>query len=313
MKVSIIINCRNGKDYLPNALASAYGQTYPDFEVILIDNFSTDGSADFATATNPATRVFRCPQPMHLGAARNFGITKAKGDLICFHDVDDTWYPDKLSRQIGFMAENEVDFCYAGVTEITESGRVLRDFIPKGECGDFLSRLLLHFDINMVTPMLKRALVTPVEDAFDVDFHASEEYDLFLRLAVKHRFGAMDCVLGHYTVRENSLTNEKARYWYQERASTLRKLRGMLGARYADVHVEMEKARARGLYYLACYLMNTGRAKRARRIMGLISPLDPRYKILYLATFWPFSWEVAHRRNIKSILLRYIGVFRHVR
>ena len=304
--VSVIINCRDGKSYLADALNSAFSQTYRNFEVILIDNCSTDGSADFAVAYNPDTKVFVCPEPMHLGAARNFGISKAKGELICFHDVDDTWVPDKLERQIEFMRKNDLDFCYAGVKEVTENGVFLRDFSPEFGCGDFLKRLLLDFDINMVTPMMKTSLVTPASEAFDPDFRASEEYNLFMRLAVSHRFGAMDEVLGKYTVREDSLTNEKLNFWYIERAKTLTALRKMLGPRLSAVQAEMDAARGRGFYYLACYLMSQKRIRRARKVMSAISWMDKRYRVLFWATFWPYGWQLLHKRNVKAVLLRMI-------
>jgi glycosyltransferase involved in cell wall biosynthesis len=108
MLISTIIPVRNGERYLAEALESALAQTYPQVEILVVDDGSTDKTAEIAHRYAPIKYIF---QP-HAGAAaaRNRAIPLAKGDFFAFLDADDVWLPDKLALQMAaFNAESNFD------------------------------------------------------------------------------------------------------------------------------------------------------------------------------------------------------------
>ena len=104
--VSIITPVHNSERFLQQTIDSVLAQTYKEWEHILVDDCSTDGSADLIrayTSTDARIRYIRLNENSGAGIARNKAIEQAKGDYIAFLDSDDTWYPKKLERQLEFM------------------------------------------------------------------------------------------------------------------------------------------------------------------------------------------------------------------
>lgn len=103
--VSVVIPCYNGEAYLAETLRSALGQTHPVMEIIVVDDGSTDGSADLASSFGDSVRVVR-QQNGGEGSARNRGVLEARGELIAFLDADDLWHPRKIERQTAYLDEH---------------------------------------------------------------------------------------------------------------------------------------------------------------------------------------------------------------
>src|SRR4051812_17019821 len=103
--VSIIIPAYNSERYLRASLQSVLEQTYRDYEVIVVDDGSTDGTKAAVLGVEGSIRyIYQSNQGP--SAARNTGIAAARGDFICFLDADDSWTPDKLAIQVEFMERN---------------------------------------------------------------------------------------------------------------------------------------------------------------------------------------------------------------
>ena len=121
-RVSVLIPVYNCEAYIGEAIESVLAQTYTDWELIVVDDGSADGSARAAEAY-PAAKVFRRP---HAGipVTRNFAIERAGGELIAFLDADDLWKPDKLERQVGYLEEHpacDLVFCrYRNFTDVPD-------------------------------------------------------------------------------------------------------------------------------------------------------------------------------------------------
>src|SRR4051812_14335850 len=94
--VSIIMNCLNGERFVSKAIESVISQEYPDWEIIFLDNASTDLSGEIAQSYGERIRYFRNEVCVPLGAARNQALSLARGEFIAFLDVDDCWLPSKL-------------------------------------------------------------------------------------------------------------------------------------------------------------------------------------------------------------------------
>ena len=95
-KVSILMNCYNGEKFLKKAIESIYAQTYQNWEILFVDNQSTDRSLEVAKSFDERLRIIPTPEFMNLGQAREFGLGHATGEYLAFLDVDDLWLPQKL-------------------------------------------------------------------------------------------------------------------------------------------------------------------------------------------------------------------------
>lgn len=105
--VSVVIPCYNAARFLPEALHSAVTQTHPPLEVLVIDDGSTDASAQVAENFGAPVRVLRQANQGE-AVARNRGFDEASGEWIAFLDADDVWHPTKLERQVALMSDNVV-------------------------------------------------------------------------------------------------------------------------------------------------------------------------------------------------------------
>lgn len=132
--VSIVMPCYNYARFLPEALASIQAQTFTDFEVVIVDDGSTDETPEIlAQVKDPRFRIFR-QQNAGSSAARNAGRANTRGAFLTFLDADDLWRPTYLERHMAvFEAEPGLDFCFANMVR-TQNGKVLQtqfDLVPR--------------------------------------------------------------------------------------------------------------------------------------------------------------------------------------
>jgi glycosyltransferase involved in cell wall biosynthesis len=121
-RVSVIIPVYNGERYLTQAIESVLAQTSPPFEVIVVDDGSTDGSASVAERYAPRVKVHSQPNA-GIGATRNRGVALAQGELIAFLDADDLWSPRKLELQLAALARDPApDFVLGHVEQFIQPG-----------------------------------------------------------------------------------------------------------------------------------------------------------------------------------------------
>jgi glycosyltransferase involved in cell wall biosynthesis len=302
-KVSIIINCHNGEKFLKAAIDSIYAQTYRDWEIIFFDNVSTDNSAEIAQSYDLRLKYHKNYSLISLGAARKEAVLMATGEWVAFLDTDDLWYPIKLETQLKALEGTNHIFCYAGIREIEASGKLIRDVYPIHQSGPLLEALLTQFEVNMVTPMFKRVYTADLGINFEPSITASEEYNLFVRLAAKGSGLVQRELLGEYRVSTGSLTDRQISKWAFERRFTLNQLKK------ENINIEnvfpkaFSEAEARGDYYEARHLVTLAKTKDAKKIMMRISTLDFRYKVLYWSLFLPFIWNIIHHNNVRRKLI----------
>ncbi len=124
--VSVIVPVYNAGRWIEDTILSVKSQTYKDFEMILIDDGSTDDSVEVIRRTAGADERIKLVDvgEKNLGAAhaRNRGVELARGRYICYIDADDLWSPDKLEKQLAFMDENDAAFSFTGYEFADESG-----------------------------------------------------------------------------------------------------------------------------------------------------------------------------------------------
>lgn len=227
--VSIIIPTFNRRLVVERAIQSVLGQTYPHWELHIIDDGSTDGTWTNLLSKLPGwkgkltsfgrnQKTIQVHQTEHRGVsgARNFGISKAEGEWIAFLDSDDEWYPNKLNKQIEFH-KNHPEYLFSQTKEIwNKKGNLLE---PKGKyqkiSGDFLKESL---DICMVTcsSFLAHKETLKSIGLFRTELRICEDYDLWNRILLKgHSIGLLEeNLMVRYGGHDDQLSSQ---YQAQER------------------------------------------------------------------------------------------------
>jgi glycosyltransferase involved in cell wall biosynthesis len=195
-EISVIIPTHNRRAMLREALASVVAQRGANFEVIVVDDGSTDGTWQdlsgydlFPQHDNiRAVRTERCGP----AAARNRGIAMARGRLIAFLDSDDLWMPEKLARQSLLMRNNpDCALSQTGERWLRDGRRVNPGRRHRKRSGDIFTDALRTCLISPSAAILRRELLDEV-GGFDEDMAACEDYDLWLRILARHEVGLLD-------------------------------------------------------------------------------------------------------------------------
>ncbi|QXX06779.1 glycosyltransferase [Vibrio neptunius] len=299
-KVSVIINCFNGQEHLKEAIDSVYAQDFDDWEIIFYDNASTDRSAEIASMYDEKLHYFKRENNVSLGEARKDAIRLAKGEWIAFLDTDDKWLPNKLSLQILAVDGSEFVLTYGGVSEIDDRGKLIRDVLPAHSSGYIFPQLLIDFDINMVTPLINRKFLIDNNLSFEPVIVASEEYNLFMRIAAKGKIHCASDVLGYYRVSDNSLTNKSISKWSFEREYTLKQLVQENPGIDIEYPLEFESAKDRAVYYEARYHMYRDDSSKASDCMSNIKNKSKVYYVLWLLSHIPYCWKLVHSNFLKG-------------
>ena len=183
--VSVIIPTYNRLEMLQRAVGSVLNQTYERFELIVVDDGSSDATRDRYEDESPPIRyIYQHHQGV--SAARNRGILEAKGDLIAFLDSDDFWHKDKLSVQVEFF-ENNPDAMICQTQEMWVRGGVRVN--PKKKhlkpSGWIFPTCLELCVVSPSAVMMRKSLFEEV-GLFDHDLRICEDYDMWLRVALRY-------------------------------------------------------------------------------------------------------------------------------
>lgn len=195
--VSILVNCYNSEAFLKQALDSIYKQTYQNFEIILVDNCSTDRTFEITQNYDKRLRYFKTQKNIPLYAARNMGLVEVQGQYLCVLDSDDYWVPTKLQLQIDLMKSNsKIDLIYTAYESHYET--LHKSFFKKVylqminysdnhfETG-FVSQvqILKNYNVNFQTIMMKVSILKGLN--FDDRFNLVGDLDLIYRLIWLHQ------------------------------------------------------------------------------------------------------------------------------
>ena len=203
-KVSVIIPAYNAEKFVKEAVDSALAQTYPDCEVIVVNDGSTDGTENVLRPYIDARKIVYISQiNKGLAGARNAGIRAARGEYIALLDSDDLFLPEKIARQLRALQEHsEYGVCYCDLLHFSDS-RAPRQFYHHRytyPSGDVFAPLLHKQFINPLAVFARRDVFEKY-GYFDESLRRSEDWDLWLRLAhAGVKFFYLDEVLAHYRV-----------------------------------------------------------------------------------------------------------------
>ncbi len=183
--VSVIIPTYNRGWTLRAAVDSVLTQTYRDFELIVVDDGSTDDTVEILPPYGPDIQVLRQANA-GVSAARNTGVRSAKGAFIAFLDSDDRWFPDKLGVQVDFFASHpEAVICQTEETWIRKGKRVNPKKVHQKPSGHIFKASLALCLVSPSAVMLRKALFDEI-GGFDETLPACEDYDLWLRVSARY-------------------------------------------------------------------------------------------------------------------------------
>ncbi|MGB3246684.1 MAG: glycosyltransferase family A protein [Sulfitobacter sp.] len=246
--VSVVLPVHNRQDLVRRSIDSVLAQTMVDFELLVIDDCSTDATAEVVEkyCSDPRVRLHRNTTNLGPAGARNLGIELARGRYVAFQDSDDRWFPEKLERQIEALESNpDRRACYCGALYYAEDQCY---YIPRegtldaesAASGDLSGAVLYSNPTTPQTLVVERALFDEV-GGFDKSLRINEDWDLSIRMAQKARFALVPEPLVVIYRTADSVSSDRA-------ADTAARER--LLTEYAELYAKHPTSRARQNYII---------------------------------------------------------------
>ncbi|WP_415902812.1 glycosyltransferase family 2 protein [Neptuniibacter sp. QD29_5] len=206
--VSIITPVYNSSDFILDSIKSVVNQTVEDWELILVDDCSSDSTAQIIknyALTDSRVKFFQLEKNSGAAVARNFAINEARGRYIAFLDSDDLWHEEKLSKQLSFMQDNQVAFTYSSYQQIDEEGNSLSEISVPSKVG--YKQLLKTNVIGCLTVIYDTEMIGKHEMPL---IRKRQDFGLWLKLlkTVDYAYGIKE-PLAFYRVRKGSISSNK--------------------------------------------------------------------------------------------------------
>ena len=212
--VSVILPTFNRAKTLPRAVNSVLGQTFSDFELIIINDGSTDDTSRVLKDFEDHESVFIYNRP-HCGCAqsRNFGLSKARGQFVAFQDSDDQWLPTMLEQTSNCLRQldQSVAVCYSNMIKVRNNGREILHAAPESiSKGELVNKDTLDYQvwkIGIQSTLIRRSAVQAV-GGFDNSLSRYIDLELFIRLSQQFDFVHLPQALVRYFASKNSITRD---------------------------------------------------------------------------------------------------------
>jgi len=229
--VSVAICVLDGRRYIDETLQSVFSQTFQDFQVVFVDDGSTDGTAEYVERTYPDPRLTIVRQSNQtLRVARPVALAHATGEFVAFLDHDDVWLPDKLERQLSVVRQRpEVALVFSDCLIVDERGREIGrlsdqyDLRSMNLAGERAYLELLHRGCFVAYPTaFARASAIREAGGFNPDYQYVSDYDLWLRLARRFAVHCIEEPLAKYRVHGEQFTQRHTDITLAEHVALLR-------------------------------------------------------------------------------------------
>lgn len=278
--VSVIIPCYNREDYIATTVNSVLTQTWPNIELIVVDDGCIDGSRKLLESFGQRLAILEHPGRANKGqsAAINLGLRQSSGDYLAILDSDDLFTPDKIEKQVRYLEEHpEFGLVYANCMYIDENGKELckmhyRDHSPP--VGP--EQVLEESYFNVPSNSLFRRSVFEKAGFLDETLRSAQDHDYGIRIAEVTRIGYIDECLWNYRRHGGSISNtrtlerwkngfkilEAARKRYPYPAATVRRRRAVLHFRLGQCYLQEKKYLKSSYHLLLAGLLDPLRSLR---------------------------------------------------
>ncbi|MCG9895163.1 MAG: glycosyltransferase, partial [Fimbriimonadaceae bacterium] len=294
--VSILLTCYNHRPYLDACLSGVWAQTFTDFEVLALDDGSTDGTRErLAEETDPRFRALFNEENLGTYGTLNRGLREAKGDFIAVLNDDDVWQPTKLARQMEMMRTHpRVGLVHTNGRFIDGEGEVMSGeplgfSFPRTETGDILLALVYANKIIASSVLVRRECFMEV-GSFNEDYFGSGDWEMWFRIAEKHHVGYLDEPLTDYRVHGSNASHKLEKIWADDE-----RLRDWIRYRIPQHRArfrpdEFKRAEAHNLACLGTVRTlngNPGLGREAYRASAVLNPARWQSWLRYATTFLP--------------------------
>jgi len=305
--VTVIIPAYQAAGFLEETVGSVLRQTDADWEILIIDDGSTDGTGDIAEALAQAhpDRIFAFRRKnAGQGAARNFGVKHARGQFLAFLDADDLWEPEKLAIQRKVLeGDGELALVCSDVLSVDESGRngfAMMQF-KKPRSGRVFGDLLQENFISIPTTLVRKSAFLEVGGFSEDREIGVEDYHLWLKIARHHPVAYRAEILAKYRIHGNSFSSRKLPM-LQKALAVLDKVVQEDPAIATEYPQDLAKGKARIHFEMGYHLLQSGEFAEARKCMAASFRSAPGHRpawkewlILALAPKGLLRWR--NRRN----------------
>jgi glycosyltransferase involved in cell wall biosynthesis len=298
----VVIPVFNGEKFIGQALESVFSQTYKDFEVICIDDGSSDGSPEVIAQYGGKVRYFR-QENAGPSSARNAAMNMSRGEFIAFLDQDDLWYPDKLRLQMDYLKRHpDVAMVHSNIN-ISRDDVVIHHGLPierRQNGSSVFEELYLGNFINSITVVARRKIFDII-GLFDEDFRMAQDYDLWMRIASRFKIAYQDEIMAEYRLHDNNSSRNNIAV-IKDDLNILYKMRSLYPSLVSSIPVEKVRKRYFTKYYMQGYAYFCQHDLRNARMSFLKSlkykKMSIRSYIYVLSTYFPRE-TIDRIRNIK--------------
>ncbi|MDD5680055.1 MAG: glycosyltransferase [Candidatus Omnitrophica bacterium] len=259
VKISVIIPTYNRANYICNAIDSVLAQTYKDFEIIVVDDGSTDNTKEILRQYDDKIRYFY-QDNRGVSVSRNKGMREANGEYVAFLDSDDIWMPNKLERQISYMDSNPdigLTYSFARYYSKDENYEKIR---PKSIAITIKDMIETDAVLPTSTVMLRKKCLDCV-GFFDESMFGMEDFDFWFRVAERFPINFISDIMVHVRSFDVNLSNQNEKMWSGYIAvynKLIQKYKNVYDLRY------MIRRLANRHYLLGAYLYKNGDFENSR-------------------------------------------------
>ena len=284
LRVSVVIAAFNGEEFLGRAIDSILSQSRQAFEIIVVDDGSSDGTKGVVTAYGDRVR-YVYQKNAGVSAARNTGARSASGDWLIFLDVDDYYYKDRIRRHCDLVGQHpDIDFVVGNYDYCSPDGGIISDSMSMTElgrsarerCGAENTTLLVREEIGrLISEYFGHTLSIGVRRSMFMDlggfpegYRVGEDLHLLIRLCLKSRKVGVVCEpLGAYIVHDSGLVRSDTEFSQRETVRTLLNLRKYPGCASSTAWKYYLKVLQDARYDWALSLLRKGRRGEAVSVM----------------------------------------------
>lgn len=208
-KISVLMPVYNCRPFIEESVNSILNQTFNDFEFIIIDDCSTDGTYEYLlTVTDPRIILNRKAKNSGYTYSLNMGIEMANGIYIARMDGDDISLPDRFEKQVTFMDQNlDVIACGGGYKAIGSDFT----FIPKTSNDDIMIELLSYSPMAHPTIFFRTNVLKKNNIGYEVVYEPAEDYKMWTTLSEYGKLANLSAILLHYRIHPNQISNLKTK------------------------------------------------------------------------------------------------------
>lgn len=204
--ISIVLPSYNRAQVLPKAVESILRQTYKDFELIIVDDGSSDNTREVVKSFDDDRIVYVHQENAGACVARNNGINHARGEYIAFQDSDDIWHEDKLEKQLKALQDKKADIVFCRMNRMSDGQKIglVSDYFKEG----FLSKEVMPMSIGTQTLVGKSVVFK--QQKFDPEMPRFQEFELLVRAQKDYSIYCMEEPLVDYHLQSDSISVKPA-------------------------------------------------------------------------------------------------------